>query len=103
MRIHAIAAAAIYVVASAGCSGELAERAPANDPTSAAAAEAPFHPTPAYQPDPLLSPVPPKAEQPAGHDHGAVFVCPMHPEVKQSQPGKCPKCGMTLVPKDGAP
>lgn len=24
-------------------------------------------------------------------------VCPMHPEVKQAGPGKCPKCGMDLV------
>jgi hypothetical protein len=26
-----------------------------------------------------------------------VYDCPMHPEVTQSTPGKCPKCGMTLV------
>ena len=26
------------------------------------------------------------------------FVCPMHPEVKSDKPGKCPKCGMALVP-----
>ncbi len=25
-----------------------------------------------------------------------VYTCPMHPEVKQDQPGKCPKCGMNL-------
>lgn len=25
------------------------------------------------------------------------FTCPMHPEVKQSTPGKCPKCGMALI------
>ena len=24
------------------------------------------------------------------------YVCPMHPEVKSSRPGKCPKCGMVL-------
>jgi len=28
-----------------------------------------------------------------------MYVCPMHPEVRQSSPGKCPKCGMTLQPK----
>jgi hypothetical protein len=28
-----------------------------------------------------------------------VYVCPMHPEVTSSTPGRCPKCGMTLVPK----
>ena len=27
------------------------------------------------------------------------YTCPMHPEVKQNQPGKCPKCGMALVAK----
>ena len=27
------------------------------------------------------------------------YTCPMHPEVKQKGPGKCPKCGMALVAK----
>lgn len=27
------------------------------------------------------------------------YTCPMHPEVASASPGKCPKCGMTLVPK----
>src|SRR5687767_12995412 len=26
------------------------------------------------------------------------YTCPMHPEVVKNEPGKCPKCGMTLVP-----
>jgi hypothetical protein len=30
---------------------------------------------------------------------GATYTCPMHPEVKQQAPGKCPKCGMALVVK----
>lgn len=25
-----------------------------------------------------------------------LYVCPMHPEVTSSKPGKCPKCGMNL-------
>lgn len=25
-----------------------------------------------------------------------MYTCPMHPEVSQSSPGKCPKCGMEL-------
>ena len=29
---------------------------------------------------------------------GAVYTCPMHPEVKQDHPGDCPKCGMHLEP-----
>lgn len=28
-----------------------------------------------------------------------VYTCTMHPEVEQSEPGKCPKCGMELVEK----
>jgi hypothetical protein len=30
----------------------------------------------------------------------AVYTCPMHPEVQSDKPGKCPKCGMTLVKKE---
>ena len=25
-----------------------------------------------------------------------VYTCPMHPEVTQDHPGRCPKCGMFL-------
>ena len=28
------------------------------------------------------------------------YSCPMHPTVVSTKPGKCPKCGMTLVKKD---
>src|SRR5690606_28667621 len=31
---------------------------------------------------------------------GAVYTCPMHPEVRQIGPGGCPKCGMALEPED---
>ena len=27
------------------------------------------------------------------------YTCPMHPEVKMNEPGKCPKCGMALEKK----
>ena len=30
------------------------------------------------------------------------YTCPMHPEVVTTEPGRCPKCGMKLVPKDPA-
>src|SRR5947199_3677807 len=28
------------------------------------------------------------------------YTCVMHPEVIQDHPGKCPKCGMELVPME---
>jgi len=28
------------------------------------------------------------------------FICPMHGDVRLSDPGPCPKCGMTLVHED---
>ena len=29
---------------------------------------------------------------------GAIYTCPMHPEIRQDKPGNCPKCGMALEP-----
>lgn len=41
-----------------------------------------------------------KSEQKTSTSGQAVkYTCPMHPEVVQDQPGKCPKCSMTLVEK----
>ncbi len=37
----------------------------------------------------------------AGHPHehsGTAYTCPMHPEIRENQPGSCPKCGMALEP-----
>ena len=31
-------------------------------------------------------------------EESAVYICPMDPEVRQSNPGACPKCGMALEP-----
>ncbi|MEX2233830.1 MAG: copper-translocating P-type ATPase [Cyclobacteriaceae bacterium] len=33
------------------------------------------------------------------HVHHQQYTCPMHPEVIRDAPGKCPKCGMNLIPK----
>ncbi len=30
---------------------------------------------------------------------GAIWTCPMHPEVRQDHPGPCPICGMALEPE----
>ncbi len=29
---------------------------------------------------------------------GAIWTCPMHSQVSQEGPGKCPICGMALEP-----
>lgn len=29
----------------------------------------------------------------------SMYVCPMHPEIRQSKPGNCPLCGMALEPE----
>lgn len=31
-----------------------------------------------------------------------IYTCPMHPEIEQTGPGNCPKCGMALEPKNAA-
>ncbi len=32
-------------------------------------------------------------------DNEVIYTCPMHPEVRQSEPGRCPGCGMELIAK----
>ncbi|HJU27308.1 MAG TPA: NADH-quinone oxidoreductase subunit J, partial [Rhodanobacteraceae bacterium] len=38
------------------------------------------------------------SSQAAAH---STYSCPMHPEVRQDHAGRCPKCGMELVPETG--
>ncbi len=42
----------------------------------------------------------PEADKPATEEQQVMYTCPMHPEVVQAEPGKCPKCGMDLVMKE---
>jgi Cu(I)/Ag(I) efflux system membrane fusion protein len=34
----------------------------------------------------------------AAPDAGTIFTCPMHTQIRQPAPGRCPICGMALVP-----
>src|SRR5256712_1192458 len=43
-----------------------------------------------------------KHEDQSHHGHAnvdpTIYTCPMHPEIRSTSPGTCPKCGMKLVP-----
>ena len=43
-------------------------------------------------------------ESPASADAASAtlgaYVCPMHAGVSSNEPGRCPKCGMQLVPRE---
>ncbi|MEQ9121957.1 MAG: HAD-IC family P-type ATPase, partial [Alphaproteobacteria bacterium] len=45
-------------------------------------------------PEDYLGDRPPQAPAP----EGAVYTCPMHPEIVEDHPGDCPICGMALEP-----
>lgn len=47
-------------------------------------------------PDKYLHPEPAEAAPPALP--GALYTCPMHPDVRNEGPGSCPFCGMALEP-----
>src|SRR5581483_9411641 len=64
-------------------------------------------PPPASAP-PAMPPAAPKAaprlaSAPPSATPAQDFTCPMHPEVHSPTPGKCPKCGMDLVPAPRRP
>ncbi len=44
-------------------------------------------------PEKYLKPKAPDAAKP-----GAIYTCPMHPQIRQVGPGSCPICGMALEP-----
>ena len=41
----------------------------------------------------------PKPATPDAAAAGAIYTCPMHPQVRQQGPGTCPICGMALEPE----
>lgn len=60
-------------------------------PANTQAQEAPCTPAPNLLANPVSSTL---ANKPAQRE-GEVYTCPMHPEVREPAPGRCPKCGMT--------
>ncbi|MFI4964326.1 MAG: heavy metal translocating P-type ATPase [Caulobacterales bacterium] len=51
-----------------------------------------------FQADPTRYLTPKVAEGRPAADPGAIYTCPMHPEIRQVGPGSCPICGMALEP-----
>jgi hypothetical protein len=33
------------------------------------------------------------------HAGARLYICPMHSDVREPAPGKCPECGMELLPE----
>ncbi len=50
-------------------------------------------------PERFLAPAAEAASETIAAPPGAVYTCPMDPEVRQVGPGSCPKCGMALEPR----
>ncbi len=48
------------------------------------------------EPEKYLSPRESESVVSSSKIAGAIYTCPMHPEIRQDHPGTCPKCGMAL-------
>ena len=99
----------VVAVFAIGCTSvEPLARLRDDDPANVAAEEAENAKPPAIQiaETEASTPSPPTpSPTPSGKDSAApdgakaqLYTCVMHPEVRVSKPGACPKCGMTLVP-----
>jgi len=51
-----------------------------------------------FREDPRRYLEPARGDQPPAAP-GTDYICPMDPEIRQSEPGACPKCGMALEPE----
>ena len=51
-----------------------------------------------FEADPGKYLAPKVATAPTTAPKGAIYTCPMHPQVRQEGPGNCPICGMALEP-----
>ena len=53
----------------------------------------------AAEPQKYLGHAPGKDTETSAHPQGAIYTCPMHPQIRQVGPGACPICGMALEPE----
>ena len=76
-------------------------RAPESAPMQAGVASAPSTPTPGAPATEHQSSAPGSSARPAATDKPGSqteYTCSMHPQIRQATPGRCPICGMELVP-----
>lgn len=103
-----------FLLAMGACATEPPPRPVKLDPSNPQAAESPplsvgtlnESAAPASTAPPAPTPEPAPAATPdagAAKPGATLYTCPMHPEVISDKPGKCPKCGMTLIPKQPEP
>jgi Cu+-exporting ATPase len=52
-----------------------------------------------FEADPAKYAKPPSERPAAAAIEGAIYTCPMHPQIRQEGPGSCPICGMALEPE----
>ena len=97
----------LYLTLLTGCASQTLQLPiSTNDPANPNAQESAFSPRPNW----LQAEVTVTAEQTVAEPTSPayppitpptiIYTCPMHPEVVQSILGRCPKCGMRLVPAE---
>ncbi len=105
--IARIVTTVLYLTLLTGCASHTLQIPLSNnDPANPNAQESAFSPRPNW----LQAELPVTAEQPVAEPTSpayppitapkTIYTCPMHPEVIQSSLGRCPKCGMRLVPAE---
>ena len=92
-------AAALFVL-GLSCASDPPPRPAKVDPSNTAAPESkPIGVTAAVAPSPGVASSGASTKDVTKPDVTDGYTCPMHPEVFSPTPGRCPKCGMTLVPR----
>ena len=77
----------VYYFCGKGCKGKFE----ADPERYISGAHQPSRPMPVHAPAPA---------RPAPAPAGAIYICPMDPEVRADKPGACPTCGMALEPQE---